>query len=346
MAANATVMNSTRTGSALLMLVLLPKVPISLSYCGFAINAVAGLLNLFIMVVFLRCPRLITAFTVHVVSMTATNLGVCVMQFMLLVINVNTVVMFEGRVFCGFFKYFIWTMTSINALQQCVLCADRWLAVLWPFWYRNKSVSSGVKTSLAVFVVQQSIFLPLFVADMLKMKAQDTPRNYCVTTAWSSYQLVVRNVTFLAPEGFLIVNYPLLLGLIWKRRRNRLRSLRRLHPLPPPPPPHLIVAHANNTSAAVNARNDARTAQRTRKEINLVQWLLLLQILFWVPLTTFSVLIGARSRLSHVVDANFIMLVVATVLPALEVVTYLRLLGDLRRETFRFVKRLFRCGAG
>ncbi|OWA50812.1 hypothetical protein BV898_15318 [Hypsibius exemplaris] len=79
----------------------LPKFLLLSSYCGFLINSAACLLNLLILIVILRFPRLITAFTIHVFTLNCLNVFSCASQYLLLVSNVDRTAILGTPIFCG-----------------------------------------------------------------------------------------------------------------------------------------------------------------------------------------------------------------------------------------------------
>ena len=130
---------------------------IRVTSCGmFVVIIAAILIDIEILLTFVRRPRLITPFSIYVVNVIVINLVTAtVYDPIMLQRNLNREWFRGNPSICGTYKYLQWTTISLSALQHCIICGDRWLAVLRPAWYRRKTVSFGVKAVLVALIYQQ-----------------------------------------------------------------------------------------------------------------------------------------------------------------------------------------------
>ena len=54
---------------------------------------------------------------------------------------------------CAVFQYFAWIMPTMTLLQDLVICADQWLALLASYWHAHEnSVKKDLMATAAVTV--------------------------------------------------------------------------------------------------------------------------------------------------------------------------------------------------
>ena len=125
-----------------------------------AINVLMGLiglvgvtLNVAVLVTFFKRRSLINPFTVHIVSMSVIS----VLRSVLFHPLVTARPYVEGDylqysfVACAVFQYIAWILPTMSLLQDLVICADRWLALLAPYWHAHEnSVRKGLLATAAV----------------------------------------------------------------------------------------------------------------------------------------------------------------------------------------------------
>ena len=108
---------------------------------------------------------------------------------------------------------------SMLAMQNAIICVDRWLAVLYPIWYRTKKKRYSVYATLTALLYHNLFYLPLWIKDMT---VEISPHDYCdFTRAFPIYQQVVRVLTIFLPQAFLFVSYPILLIKVDRLKRRR-----------------------------------------------------------------------------------------------------------------------------
>ena len=286
------------------------------TYIMICIVVTAVLLDLAILITFARhSHRLITPFTVHVVNMTVINLLVGALSEPLMYYRNLDREAFRGNVpLCSAFKYLQWSARSWSSLEHCIICGDRWLALLHPIWYRSKTVSFGMKATLLAVLYQQTWYLPLFISDVLHV----TDGDLCdFTAALMSYQHVTRATTFLLPQALLFLSYPFLVHKI----RQRTRTM-----------------HATTPAMEIVARQT-----RTSNELRLALWLLGLQIVFCMPYDVVSILSNVRSGLPYFLDIQVMFSMTVMVMLVIDPVVYLIFVDNLRQELILGLRGLM-CG--
>ncbi|OQV12901.1 hypothetical protein BV898_12823 [Hypsibius exemplaris] len=314
----------------------------SVTYIALIVIILAVFLDLCIIMAYVRRPRLLTAFNVHILLLTVQELLCAVLANPIVIQqNLSRNVYMTNPAHCSYQKYIEWTFGSLMLLQHDVICLDRWLALLRPSWYRTKTARFGVTATLCAFVYQQTWYLPLFVAEMMR---EIVPDSICRTTvALPAYQLVVRIATHFLPELFVFLSYPMLLWRVWKLRKtrfHRLKTVRRGSRIEGQ-------QRSSTGSGSAEARNlaviYARTAsidlplqlmssRRTHDELQLTLWLLILQIVFWMPPTVATVLRSINSALDQ--DLFNLALLLPCALLLIDPLVYLIFLKNVRNEIF------------
>ena len=292
------------------------------AYVGIALTALAIMVNFAVLLTFSLYPRhLITPFTIHVVNMAIINfINAAVYQPLHLAVTLNRDLFRGNQPFCSTLKYLQWTTIGMTAFQQCVICIDRWLALLRPLWYRQKTIRFGLFATLVAFTYHQMWYLPLFIADVAIITVG--PRDFCyMTKAWPVYESVARIAGLLLPEVILTITYPFLLYLVYKQRR--VRPGRSLSPM------GRQVSHQPN-------HND-----RIRSELHLALWLVMLQIAVWTPAAAATILYGARSRIPHLLEFMDVTLIAVILLQVMEPMVYLVFLRDLRHRLVSVLSTVF-----
>ncbi|OWA54024.1 hypothetical protein BV898_18447 [Hypsibius exemplaris] len=288
----------------------------------------AILLDLEILVTFARRPRLINPFSIHMLNVTVINLlTAAIYDPILLLRNLGGREIFRGNMgLCGVYKYLQWTTIGMCAIQHCIICMDRWLAVLHSNWYRTKPIRFGVNATLIGLAYQQLWYLPLFLTDIVWVSAEaNRAERLCdITRAdkWLQvYQHVARCMTVLLPQGILVVSYPFLLYRIWGRTR--------------------VVGVAQQQQPQQQQLIKLGYRQRkAQSELRLALCSLALQIFFWMPFNVMSVLTNLRSCLPYTLDVSAFVYMFSTLLLILDPVVFLIFSVNMRREMRRHLMAL------
>lgn len=136
----------------------------------------AVIIDIFFITVFIRRPRLVTPFSIHILNLTILELlFILLLQPLDLLHNLDDSVYSRNLANCAYMKYVQWSSSLVH-LQYAVICLDRWLAILAPLWYRTKTPLFGVQATLCAVVYQQAWYLPLFIADTVHARP---PGSYC-----------------------------------------------------------------------------------------------------------------------------------------------------------------------
>ncbi|OQV24207.1 hypothetical protein BV898_02154 [Hypsibius exemplaris] len=176
------------------------------SYLRIPVILIGVLANIEILITFIRRPCLITPFTIHILNLAVINLFTAALyepfaiaRYFYREISVG------NRGLCGLVKYCQWTTGIMARLQHCLICFDRWLAIIFPIWYRQKKVSFGVKATLLALLYHHIWYLPLFITDLAQGIV--TPTTDCgFTLVLPQYQTVVRFTTTYIPITLMASN--------------------------------------------------------------------------------------------------------------------------------------------
>ncbi|OQV24789.1 hypothetical protein BV898_01379 [Hypsibius exemplaris] len=301
------------TGNATLP--IRPPIPlfrVIAAYGCWVLVAAALLLDLLIVVASLRRPSLRKPFNVHFLILFVEDI-VCALLIEPLVMMFNlfpTALDFTSRASCAYSKYAQWTVGSWMLLQHVVICFDRWAALLWPNWYRTRTVTWSVGAALLSITFQQLLYLPLFWTDFLIERPAGTECRYTISNG--RYLAFVRLVTMWVPQGILFISYPVLMALIWWRRRKRRiaqEQSRAAHVIAVAVPHnhkgrHSEAAPSTGEHARLAAAATVRTAKKqSHGQWQLVLWFVCLQLLCWMPTAVFAFII---TSLGNRVTANLL----------------------------------------
>ena len=315
----------------------LPELMHAASYCGLTLAVLASLINFTILATFLCHPRrLITPFSIHVVNLTFINLlNAAVYQPLMMASNLDRRLVRGAPAYCSALKYLQWTTVGMTALQQCVICMDRWLALLAPLWYRSKSTAFGVQATLLALLYQQAWYLPLFITDVVTQVPVEPWQICASTTALPAYQLVARVAGLYVPQVVLTASYPCLLYKVLRRRTHLLVGLGSSSVVPA-----IVVSDCQHGTHEVLRRRPS--SGQTNSELHLVLWLVVLQMAAWTPTTVATVLFSVRSRLPHVLEVLNVSLIGSILVMVAEASRSLVFLRNLRRQVWRTVRCAFR----
>lgn len=200
----------------------LPRLLAVGSYCAIAIGFVSFLLDVHILVTFHRHRRLITPFTIHIINLIVIEILFLTLAGPFFILRYVDHDLFHSLPVCNVYKFFGWSGGVVQMLQSCVICGDRWLALLAPHWYRKeRTVMRGVIVTVVLFLYQQVWFLPVFVVDssnpLHAMKGAFCDWYVSLPLYW----IVVQIATYLLPFFFLCVSYPVLIILAARRAGPR-----------------------------------------------------------------------------------------------------------------------------
>jgi 7 transmembrane receptor (rhodopsin family) len=290
------------------------------TFCGCAVVLSATVLNLIVLITFLRRPRLITSFTIHVVNNTILEIiAASVFSPMFLYRNLDREI-YRQNVYCAMYKYLNWTLPSMLLLQHAIISLDRWLAILAPLWYRDKKTTNmAIAATIGAFLYVQLWFIPLFIADTLRPKLTGT---FCDNTAsWPRYQLAVRLATAILPVVLMDLSYPFLIFMVWKHTRPQVHA----EPL------------------VQNKTVKKTSQQRSNRHMGMAMWLLMVQMVLWTPSNVTNMLIGMRSQLPYLYDVHTFAVVLSGVLLLADPIIYLAFLKDLRKELVTGLRALWTC---
>ncbi|OWA52086.1 hypothetical protein BV898_16549 [Hypsibius exemplaris] len=186
---------------------------------------------------------------------------------------------------------FILTLIACLIYLEIIIAFVRNPLLITPF-------SIHIVNMVAINLVAASIYEVMLALNWYRTK---TIRFGVVSTV-TFVTRVVRFATILVPQGFIIVSYPLLVYKVLRRTRV--------------------------TIGAQGGRPGRRSG---RGEIRLVMWLVILEIIFWMPATMMAILGNLRIALPFL-DVNAWAFDFATVLHTVDPVVYLLFLGNLRQE--------------
>ena len=196
-------------------------------YVGAATVIISIIFNFYILLAFIKRRRLITPFTVQIFNFVTINIVTLLVEGPLNIATFLNPHLFTIKPFCSVYKFGAWTFPSIALLQQMAIGFDRWLALLKPVWYRQKTVKFGVHVTLGLITYYFLLYLPLFIADCLHSRYIPVGARCDVHNVFVYYQIAVRLLTYYLPLCFTYVSYPILLIMVRHRRRKIVASATR-----------------------------------------------------------------------------------------------------------------------
>ena len=171
------------------------------TYTMVVANVLAVILNAAVLVTFIRRRRqLITPFGIHIFNTTLISL--------LAALTINPLVLYrsvKGNAFrgnsamCGVYNYCLYSIFAASFDQNCIICLDRWLALVRPTWYRTKTIRFGITCALVALLYNQLIFLPLFIAEVVSYQSRDSS-FVCNIVSWPIYRVVREFLMTYAPQ--------------------------------------------------------------------------------------------------------------------------------------------------
>ena len=177
-------------------------------------------LNIGILTTFYLRRSLVTPFTVHIVNLIIIN-TVLFFGFVPLVVPRPLFPAWynNNRTVCSFMQYFTWAVAALNPLQDLIICLDRWLAYLYPIWYRSSRTKYFGITATSIAVIYFHLwYLPLNILNSL-MSVEDRRRIGCYSTLYLKYRFILYTAICILPQVIVYTSFPLLLVIVWKRRR-------------------------------------------------------------------------------------------------------------------------------
>ncbi|OWA52409.1 hypothetical protein BV898_16866 [Hypsibius exemplaris] len=295
-----------------------------LAYIALVIAFLASLINISIIIVYIRRPVLLKPFNVHFFILLIDDLicGILLGSLHLQKNLLPNTIDFTTRAACSYSKYTQWTAASWMLIQHAVICVDRWLALLMPNWYRTKTVRFSVCMALSGIGFQLTLYLPLFWIDYFIVRPKGIDCR--ITLALPYYQVFVRFATMYIPQLIIFLSYPVFLYILWHRHSQRQRS--QINPVGQ--------SQASTGRPSTNRLPSRTTKKQSRNELRLVLWFVCLQLLCWVPVTIATLLIvsAAGRRLPFMVEIFSMTELLPGLLLLADPVVYLVFLKDVRRE--------------
>jgi 7 transmembrane receptor (rhodopsin family) len=191
------------------------------TYCTVPAGFIAIVLDVCLLVTFFNHRNLINPFTIHIINIIIIEVSFLCLAGPFVILRYMRRDLFHCHIYCNIYKYLGWTIAAMQLLQHCIICGDRWLALLAPVWYRqDKTIKMGIAATFCMLLYQQVWFLPMFTADA-QHPMQFMGGAYCDHyLALPRYWLFVQIVTYFIPYLFLYVSYPALIFLTSKRRTS------------------------------------------------------------------------------------------------------------------------------
>ena len=200
----------------------LPGLVTFATYAGVLTLCLSLFFDFLILIAFFRRPRLITPFTIQFLNSVLIQLFLMLYDGPLSIASHINRNLLRNPIFCAIFKLGAWTFPSLALLQQMVIGADRWSALLAPVWYRGKTVRYGIQITLSMVVFYLVLYLPLFIADTVT--GVPVGQRCDIHHTLGYYRIVVRVLTYYFPLCFTYVSYPLLLMTLRKRRNAQIHA--------------------------------------------------------------------------------------------------------------------------
>ncbi|OQV17387.1 hypothetical protein BV898_08492 [Hypsibius exemplaris] len=315
-------------------------------YVGALTVVLSILFNFYIILAFVRRPRLITSFTIQILNFVIIEFVTLIIEGPLNIATFLNPRLFTLKPFCAIYKFGAWTFPSLALLQQMAIGLDRWLALLAPVWYRQKTVAFGVKVTVGLCGSYFLLYLPLFIADVIHTSTVAVGARCDIHRVFVSYQIVVRMITYYLPLFFTYVSYPILLGMIRCRQRRIASSAntrtdktsmfvtgKRAD----------VDADLELSVTAVRAQTSRKAADRAnaRRSGNLSMWMMLVQIVCSAPLTVTYTLIQYHpneAQIPYLHDFNSFSIMLTSLNMVVDPLIYWIFFRDLREETIRLAR--------
>ncbi|OQV17305.1 hypothetical protein BV898_08555 [Hypsibius exemplaris] len=306
---------------------------------SFLVGTLGIILNAAVLLAFRRNPKLINAFTVHVLNLTVINL-VAGTVFTVLIKPCQHFdqACLSIRANCAVYRFCVFNAAYMIIHQHLVICLDRWAALVAPVWYRQKTVRhgwlatlgctlSGVAWSVAIIGFEFAITLP--------------PNAYCKYPIQTVILSIAVVCTVMVPQGFIYISYPVLLYLVWRKKGLR------CHGVNGRPTPVALVPQAESekgkdslsmhrpSSSCSSA--ESRCSGKRNKNSAMVACLTFAQMLLWLPNT-----VEAWGRVEYLSgdgkDLAIALKLMCSLLLLVDPLIYLAFLPRLRRATFDILR--------
>ncbi|GAV05155.1 hypothetical protein RvY_15327 [Ramazzottius varieornatus] len=287
-------------------------------------NLICQIVNIGILATFfIRRRTLMTPFLQHIVILVFYNTVIFSVYVALTVTRPLVPKLYHSHPLAySLMVYIGFCMGSLNSLEDCIICLDRWLAFYCPLWYRMRKPRWFAFTGASIAVVYfHAWYLPLGI------KAHIARQGGCdsrvpAQNPYYTYSMIVSTVTCIVPETLAYLGFPILLMLVWRHRRGRL------------------VGQASQTSA-MNSAGGNRTPAKYRafrqekivSKMVVLQYFLKLSVVVVSVLPTVSVAIRTRTGFGDCKwDVVYLSQDYAALIYILEPFVFLAMLPDVRTE--------------
>ncbi|XP_055337920.1 substance-P receptor-like [Paramacrobiotus metropolitanus] len=164
------------------------------------------ILNMFMLLFFIRHRTLRTGFSVYLLVLLAANIFFAVGKYTVEILHSLYRHWWMSRAVCSFYLYHSWVFVGVQLHMHFLITINRLWALTFPLSYRNRH-SSAIAWLLSAGIVAYVHMTPEFGC-------------YLDTAKQGLYAAVVNQLAFTLPAVVVVASYPYILYKYLRRRRT------------------------------------------------------------------------------------------------------------------------------